>query len=200
MIFWYALISNTNSRTYCSFASGIFLFRLRKGSLRTRHIHVLGGDNDTNISGTTQSLSALSSVHSPLLTGRISDTYYDRVQTLFWISASNFVFPVMLDLVLLILAFTENSFLNGSYVLMVANYVDIIGVLLATIWSASTKYPQHAAPGGEASGFRATRSLSPPRFAVSVTTIEERLDSPRSQDIPMTVFKPAGPSGTHTHV
>ncbi|EJF58933.1 hypothetical protein BD309DRAFT_208803 [Dichomitus squalens] len=163
-----------------SFASAIFLFRLRKGRLRTNRIHVPGADNDTNISGTTQ------------------NTYYDRLRTLFWISASNFVFPVVLDLTLLVLAFSEDNFLTGTYVLMVSNYVDIIGVLLATIWSTSTKYAQPLMPGGEVSEFRTTRSLSPPRFAVSVTTVEERLDSPSSQDIPMTVFKPAGTSGAHT--
>ena len=39
---------------------------------------------------------------------------------------------------MLILAFRDSSFLDGSYIIYTNNYVEIIGVLLATIWAAGT--------------------------------------------------------------
>ena len=110
---------------------------------------------------------------------------HDPLTTLFWISASNFVFPVILDLALLVIAFRDPSFLNGVYVLMVSNYVDIVSVLLATIWSTRNKYP-HAQPRIAApppmDDLRIARGRSAPG-----TTIEESADERNGISIPMTV-------------
>ncbi|KAI1787118.1 hypothetical protein LXA43DRAFT_738876 [Ganoderma leucocontextum] len=157
-----------------TFASVLFLLRLKEGRQTVhRTISIPGVSNDTNISEAT----------------KIS--YYDRLKTLFWISVSNFVFPVILDLALLVLAFRNPRFLDGAYILMVSNYVDIVGVLLATIWSTSTKYPHVPQPGFTASGaiMARSRSRASPRFAV--VTVEEQLDEPDGDSIPMTVFKPS---------
>ncbi|PIL26388.1 hypothetical protein GSI_12145 [Ganoderma sinense ZZ0214-1] len=111
-----------------TYASILFLARLREGRHTHRHqLSIPGVTNDTTLSEAT----------------KIS--YYDRLKTLFWISVSNFVFPVVLDLALLVLAFRDASFLDGAYVLMFSNYADIVGVLLATIWTTSTKPPGRGA-------------------------------------------------------
>ena len=51
---------------------------------------------------------------------------------------SNFVFPCLLNLVALIFMFRDPNFLNGTYVYTVSTYVQIIGVILATIWCNGT--------------------------------------------------------------
>ena len=133
---------------------------------------------------------------------RAVDSDIDRLKTLFWISASNFVFPVVFDLALLITAFRNASFLEGAYVLMVSNYVDIVGVLLATIWSTSTKYP-HAQPMFTISrpmdGLHTARGRNSSRFAVA-TIAESPTDERDGISIPVTVFSSSvtgtTPSGT----
>ncbi|PFH46738.1 hypothetical protein AMATHDRAFT_69230 [Amanita thiersii Skay4041] len=65
-------------------------------------------------------------------------SYASIVKGLFWISVSNFIFPVVLSLVQLI--YTYRDILRGTYVLSVNIYVEIIGVLLATVWAAGSNW------------------------------------------------------------
>lgn len=168
-----------------------------------RHVHrrglsIPGVSNDTNLSQATKSQCPLRPIGwvTHYSQPRIAVSYYDRLKTLFWISVSNFVFPVILDLALLVLAFRDAAFLDGAYVLMVSNYVDIVGVLLATIWTTSTKYP-HAQPGFTPSG-AAIRSRTSPRFAI-VTAEEQGDEGPYGDSIPMTVFR-SSPATSDTQV
>ncbi|KAI0655741.1 hypothetical protein C8Q70DRAFT_887464, partial [Cubamyces menziesii] len=64
-------------------------------------------------------------------------TLSSRVRTLFWIAASNLIFPVLLNLIELVYIFRDSSFLHGTYVYFVNIHVQIIGVLLTTIWSTA---------------------------------------------------------------
>ncbi|TFK35049.1 hypothetical protein BDQ12DRAFT_635510 [Crucibulum laeve] len=91
-----------------SAASAIFLWKLNKG-------RILSGRTSIN--------------------GR-RGTYVSRLQGLFWISVSNFVFPVILCLAQLIYIFRDPSYMMASYIFLTNDYVEIIGVLLATIWTA----------------------------------------------------------------
>ncbi|KAI0742305.1 hypothetical protein C8Q80DRAFT_1108373 [Daedaleopsis nitida] len=121
-----------------AYASGLFLAKLREG--RVNNALTRGGASCEN-----------------------TNSYYHRLRTLFWISMSNFVFPVILNLVQLILAFRDKSFLDGAYVLIVNIYVTIIGVLFATIWSMGTKgLRQPVRPVAVAAG---NAPLQSPRFA-----------------------------------
>ena len=70
--------------------------------------------------------------------------YLERLKTLFWLSVSNFVFPVLLNVVQLVLILRDNDFERGVLVLMVNNYLTIIGVLLATIWASGSEADQRA--------------------------------------------------------
>ncbi|PFH53348.1 hypothetical protein AMATHDRAFT_137971 [Amanita thiersii Skay4041] len=67
-------------------------------------------------------------------------SHASKITTLFWIALSNFVFPVILSLIQLIYAFQGAQFLPGTYVQLVNGYVEIIGVLLATVWAAGTRW------------------------------------------------------------
>ncbi|KAI0753771.1 hypothetical protein C8Q74DRAFT_1211121 [Fomes fomentarius] len=106
-----------------TYASTLFLSRLREGRMNSHQLRARASAARTR------------SVESE----GTATSYYYRLRTLFWISVSNFVFPVILNLVQLILAFRNPDFLDGAYVLIVNNYISVIGVLLATIWSTSTK-------------------------------------------------------------
>ena len=74
------------------------------------------------------------------------------MQTGFLIAVSNYVFPTLLSLVQLILVFRNPSpftipqtrlwFLQCVYVQNVNNYVTIIGVVFATVWTTGEKWVQ----------------------------------------------------------
>ncbi|KAJ7830399.1 hypothetical protein B0H13DRAFT_1514563, partial [Mycena leptocephala] len=66
-------------------------------------------------------------------------SYAAKLKALFWISVSNFVFPVILSITQLIFRFRDNNYLNGTYIFFANNYVEIIGVLFATVWAAGTQ-------------------------------------------------------------
>ncbi|KAI0742341.1 hypothetical protein C8Q80DRAFT_1273030 [Daedaleopsis nitida] len=101
-----------------SYTSLLFLYRLREGSHRTSQIQ-----NRTIMISNTSIW-----------------TYSSRLKALFWIAVSNFVFPVILNIAQLVLVFRDKSFLNNSYLFMVSMYIQIIGVLLATIWCTGTRW------------------------------------------------------------
>ncbi|PIL26386.1 hypothetical protein GSI_12143 [Ganoderma sinense ZZ0214-1] len=63
-------------------------------------------------------------------------SYGARLQTLFWIALSNFVFPVIFDVAQLVLIFRNPNYVEGSYVIIVNSYVSILGVLFSTIWAS----------------------------------------------------------------
>ncbi|KAI0705617.1 hypothetical protein C8Q76DRAFT_630402 [Earliella scabrosa] len=106
------LIDNT-------FASCLFLLRLREG-------RVLSTRQETMID------SGAVNIQRPLPLTVV--TCAQRMKALFWIAVFNFVFPVMLNIAVLVIRFRDPDFLHGTYVLYFNYYFDIIGVLLATIW------------------------------------------------------------------
>ncbi|KAK0245510.1 hypothetical protein EDD85DRAFT_20707 [Armillaria nabsnona] len=99
---------------------------------------------------------------------RPTTSYSERLSTLFWISVSNFVFPVMLSFVQFVLAFDAYLFLDATYIIMSNIYFEIIAVLLATIWSAGSRWSeeQQATAWMSVSG-----AESLPRFATGPTSI-----------------------------
>ncbi|KAG0704152.1 hypothetical protein DFH29DRAFT_913144 [Suillus ampliporus] len=69
-----------------------------------------------------------------------SRTVAARLRVLFFIALSNFVFPVMLNIIQLSFIFGSTaSFFRTSIVYIVNNYVTIIGVVFATIWSMGSR-------------------------------------------------------------
>ncbi|KAI0351191.1 hypothetical protein OH77DRAFT_1429988 [Trametes cingulata] len=129
-------------------------------------------------------------------TGVRQYTFSSRLRTLFWIAVSNFVIPVLLNLAQLIFSFRDSSFLHGTYIFLVNNFVQIIGVLLATIWSTGTQWSELESRRAAGRG-----SVSELQFASSLTTsdghsrkhsgtlgsIEESTDSFRTKEVSLTV-------------
>ncbi|TFK33497.1 hypothetical protein BDQ12DRAFT_589428, partial [Crucibulum laeve] len=96
-------------------ASALFLWRLNKG----RHI------------------AERCLMHS-VFSYRSKGTYISKIEGLFWIAVSNFVFPVILCLVQLVFIFRDPTFIIASCIFLTNDYVEIIGVLLATVWTAGS--------------------------------------------------------------
>ncbi|KIK22884.1 hypothetical protein PISMIDRAFT_476904 [Pisolithus microcarpus 441] len=60
-----------------------------------------------------------------------------RLCQVFCISLANFVFPLAFNITLLIFVMTDYSLNTGAgLLLLINNYVTVIGVLCATIWSS----------------------------------------------------------------
>ncbi|EJF60337.1 hypothetical protein DICSQDRAFT_147987 [Dichomitus squalens LYAD-421 SS1] len=88
---------------------------------------------------------------------RSADSYLSRLRTLFWIATSNFVFPVILNIIQLICAFRDANFNDGINIYLINVYVQIIGAPLATIWSIGTQTTPDKV--------QITHSITIPRFA-----------------------------------
>lgn len=56
---------------------------------------------------------------------------------------------VMMNISQIILIASDRSFTNGSYVLLSNNYVAILGVVFATIWTNKQNWNRHAVPNND---------------------------------------------------
>ncbi|KAJ8502109.1 hypothetical protein ONZ51_g167 [Trametes cubensis] len=124
------------------FVSALFLARLRQG-VRMKRDESRPHCSSVTSTGTRVSLSS-------------------RIRTLFWIAASNLIFPVLLDFIQLVYIFHDNSSIPATYVVLVNVHVQIIGVLLATIWGTSISAQQYGpttGSGGEYHGGRREDTL-----------------------------------------
>ncbi|KAJ8700370.1 hypothetical protein PTI98_003400 [Pleurotus ostreatus] len=68
------------------------------------------------------------------------NSYSSRLRTLFWIAITNFIFPVLVSITLLVLYFREGDYLKILMCIISNAYIEIIGVLMATVWAASTHW------------------------------------------------------------
>ncbi|KAI6148145.1 hypothetical protein BKA82DRAFT_4148947 [Pisolithus tinctorius] len=71
----------------------------------------------------------------------------ERIRQIFYISVANFVFPLMFNIAQIILVATDRSPTAGATVLLINNYVTVMGVLCATLWfSGSERVRTHNEP------------------------------------------------------
>jgi len=91
------------------YLSGMFLFKLRSS---------LGA----NLAVSTKSTNSIA----------------NRVRTLFWIAATNFVFPVAFNIAQVVVMYRTSSAITASYLMWTNIYVSIVGVVYATVWSHVT--------------------------------------------------------------
>ncbi|PIL26380.1 hypothetical protein GSI_12137 [Ganoderma sinense ZZ0214-1] len=68
-----------------------------------------------------------------------SDSWGQRIRTLYYIAVSNFVFPILFNITEIAIIFYDPNFFHGTTVVTVNCYVTIIGVILATIWAQGSK-------------------------------------------------------------
>ena len=68
-------------------------------------------------------------------------TVSQKITTFFWISTSNFVFPVLFGIVQISIYMSKpNDYLLAVYVNVVNVYVNIMGVVFATVWAAEARW------------------------------------------------------------
>ncbi|KAI6032522.1 hypothetical protein EDC04DRAFT_2232626 [Pisolithus marmoratus] len=77
----------------------------------------------------------------------------ERVRQIFYISVANFVFPLIFNIILIISIMTDRSQTNGALLMLINNYVTILGVQCATLWFSGSRewvrtrnepFPDHA--------------------------------------------------------
>ncbi|KAF8799271.1 hypothetical protein BYT27DRAFT_7202443 [Phlegmacium glaucopus] len=64
-----------------------------------------------------------------------SKSLLDYLKSLFILALGNFVFPIVMNISATILITTDPDSLNGFYLIEVSNYISIIGVVFATVWT-----------------------------------------------------------------
>ncbi|RDX48920.1 hypothetical protein OH76DRAFT_1404109 [Lentinus brumalis] len=103
---------------YDVFASMLFLLRLHRGNVFRARAQTENG---------------------VVTTGR-KWSYAARLRALFWIALSNFVLPVIFNVALLIMVYSGVNDIRGADVVMVNPYMEIVGVLLATLVCSGTQW------------------------------------------------------------
>ncbi|THU75730.1 hypothetical protein K435DRAFT_787507, partial [Dendrothele bispora CBS 962.96] len=63
--------------------------------------------------------------------------FADRIRVLFWIALSNYVFPTVIALALLINFVIQRNYSETLLVMLCNIYVEIFGVMFATVWAQS---------------------------------------------------------------
>src|SRR6266550_6969661 len=69
------------------------------------------------------------------------------LEALFWIAISNFVIPVMLSIAQLVVIWMSKDLMVLAIIFTVNIYVEIIGVLMATIWVAGSQWREKKSRG-----------------------------------------------------
>ncbi|KAJ6536779.1 hypothetical protein DFH09DRAFT_1324522 [Mycena vulgaris] len=70
--------------------------------------------------------------------GSNRESYASRLQKLFWITSTNFVFPLIFGLIRIITTFVAKDATLYAVIYAVNAYVAIISTVFATIWSSTT--------------------------------------------------------------
>ncbi|KAI6030991.1 hypothetical protein EDC04DRAFT_2605252 [Pisolithus marmoratus] len=64
----------------------------------------------------------------------------ERIRQIFYISLANFVFPFVFNIALIICVTTDRSPTNGVLLIIINNYITVIGVLCATLWFSGSEW------------------------------------------------------------
>ncbi|KAI6038867.1 hypothetical protein EDC04DRAFT_1843295 [Pisolithus marmoratus] len=64
----------------------------------------------------------------------------ERIRQIFYISVANFVFPLLFNIVQIILITTDRSPHTGALVLLINNFLAVVGVLCATLWFSGSEW------------------------------------------------------------
>ncbi|KAI5998249.1 hypothetical protein EDD15DRAFT_2364048 [Pisolithus albus] len=64
----------------------------------------------------------------------------ERIRQIFFISVANFVFPLIFNVAQIICITTNRSPTAGVLLLMINNYVTVVGVLCATLWFSGSEW------------------------------------------------------------
>ena len=96
----------------------------------------------------------------------LAGSYLSRLRVLFWIAASNFVIPTVLNIIQLAFVYGDSNPLHSAYIYFVNIYISIIGALLATIWTSYTQ-PGEKTGNVPSRGAAIALTLRTPQFALA---------------------------------
>ncbi|KAF9455881.1 hypothetical protein BDZ94DRAFT_1241932 [Collybia nuda] len=102
--------------------------------------------------------------------GTSNTTGSGKLKRLFYFGLSSFVFPCILSIIQVILVFNNHNFFLGAYIFVTNLYVEIIGVLLATIWTAQNRLEDNDSQGNTVSTHLAFKVGKIESTVVSVRT------------------------------
>ncbi|KAI6102436.1 hypothetical protein EDD16DRAFT_1843568 [Pisolithus croceorrhizus] len=64
----------------------------------------------------------------------------ERIRQVFYISVANFIFPLIFNIAQIVFATTDWSTTAGGMVLLINNYITVLGVLCATLWFSGSEW------------------------------------------------------------
>lgn len=83
------------------------------------------------------------------------DNISERIRQMFYISVANFVFPLLFNIAQIILITTDRHPTAGAVVVVINNYVTLMGVLCATLWFSGSEWVRTRSQ--QTSGHRSSR-------------------------------------------
>ncbi|KAI6154150.1 hypothetical protein BKA82DRAFT_3971020 [Pisolithus tinctorius] len=94
-----------------------------------------------NLHASTHLASSLAGELSDSRVSRHIDTtrLADRIRHIFYISVANFVFPLIFNIAQIVSVATDHSPTTGAVLVLINNYVTVMGVLCATLWFSGTE-------------------------------------------------------------
>ncbi|KAJ7732258.1 hypothetical protein B0H14DRAFT_2479696 [Mycena olivaceomarginata] len=78
-------------------------------------------------------------------------SYTSKLQGLFWIATTNFVFPLILGIIQIVTIFVGNDAVLSTSFQMTNTYVIIMSTVFATIWSSTTSFQDAMAQSNQLS-------------------------------------------------
>jgi len=72
--------------------------------------------------------------------GSSSKDILSRVPAVFVIALGNYVVPVAIDIVVIVLMILLPGWANGAFILYVANFITILGIVFATVWTTNQNW------------------------------------------------------------
>ncbi|KAI6045886.1 hypothetical protein EDC04DRAFT_2633096 [Pisolithus marmoratus] len=64
----------------------------------------------------------------------------EHIRQIFYISAANFVFPLIFNVALIISSMTDRSQTSGTLLISINYHVTVLGVLCATLWFSGLEW------------------------------------------------------------
>ena len=75
-------------------------------------------------------------------TSSLPASFADTIKTLFWVAATNFVFPVLFSLVQIIVVYRDIDVLLVNNIVLINTSIAVIGVVFASVWAGTTNWAQ----------------------------------------------------------
>ncbi|KAI6045890.1 hypothetical protein EDC04DRAFT_3086649 [Pisolithus marmoratus] len=74
----------------------------------------------------------------------------EHIRQIFYISVANFIFPLIFNVALIISIMTDRSQTNGTLLILMNNYITVLGVLCVTLWFSGLEWlPKFFLQNGE---------------------------------------------------